>query len=44
MQIILLIRFLIKRRLKCLIRSCCVKILVIKVNNKVKTIVNYKVV
>ncbi len=44
MQTILLIRFLIKRRLKYLIRFCYVKILIVKVNNKVKAIVNYKVI
>ncbi len=44
MQIILLIRFLIRKRFKCLIRSCCVRILIIKINNEVKTIINYKVI
>ncbi len=44
MQIILFIRFSIRKYLECSIRFCCVKILIVEVNNKVKTIVNYKIV
>jgi len=44
MQTILFIRFSIRRHFKSLVRFCCVKILIIKVDNKVRAVVSYKVV
>jgi len=44
MQTILLIRFSIRRRLKYSVKFCCVRILIVEVNNKVETVVSYRIV
>ena len=44
MQTILLIRFLIRRRLEYSVRFCCIRILIIEVDNKVRTAVSYRIV